>query len=107
GQSWVALTSTQEGVSCVSACTPDLPTGAANTQAATVYWVDGQWTFPPPSIQPLGAAQRLATSVTRATNGAPVPGWIVRYEILSGPEAGFGPEGSRVVEVPTDELGQA
>ncbi len=106
GQSWAALTSAQEGVSYVTASTPDLPSGSANTQTATVYWVDGQWTFPPPSIQPLGAVQRLVTTVTRATNGAPVPGWIVRYEIVSGPEAGLGPEHSRVVEVPTDELGQ-
>lgn len=107
GQSWVALTSVQEGVSCITACTPDLPIGAANLQSATIYWVDGQWTFPPPSIQPLGAVQRLTTTVARATNGSPVPGWLVRYEIISGPEAGFGPQHSRVIEVPTDELGQA
>lgn len=107
GQSWVALTSVQEGVSCISACTPDLPPGSANIQMATVYWVDGQWTFPPPSIQPLGAVQRLTTTVTRSTNGSPVPGWLVRYEIVSGPEAGLGPQQSRVIEVPTDELGQA
>lgn len=107
GQSWVALTSVQEGVSCITAVTPDLPIGSANMQAATVYWVDGQWTFPPPSMQPLGAVQRLTTTVARSTNGSPVAGWLVRYEIVSGPEAGFGPQRSRVVEVPTDELGQA
>ncbi len=107
GQSWVTLTSPQEGVSYVNACSPDLPSGSARQQTAAIYWIDGQWTFPPPSIQPLGASQVLTTQVTRATNGTPIGGWIVRYEVVSGPEAGFGPQQQRVIEVATDDLGQA
>ncbi|HEY5314344.1 MAG TPA: hypothetical protein VIK18_17555, partial [Pirellulales bacterium] len=34
-------------------------------------------------------------------------GWRVRYQITSGPAAGFVPDGRQVIEVPTNELGQA
>ncbi len=107
GQAWLSVTSPQEGVSYVSACCPDLPGGSARQQTAAIYWIDGQWTFPPPSIQPLGASQTLATTVARATNGSPIAGWIVRYEVVSGPDAGFGPQRERAIEVSTNELGQA
>jgi hypothetical protein len=47
----------------------------------------------------------LTTTVLRRTDGAPLAGWLVRYEATSG--ASFGYEGGNVVEVPTDGAGRA
>jgi len=76
-------------------------------QTATIHWVDAQWSFPPPSINPAGTRHVFTTSVTRQSDGSPCVGWRVRYEILDGPAAGFAPDGAAAIEVATDELGQA
>ncbi len=43
----------------------------------------------------------------RRTNGQARHDWIVRYEILNGPPAGFGPSQAQIVEERTDMSGQA
>lgn len=107
GQTWVTLTSLQEGESTVVVVAPWSQNPAARQQTGTVHWVDGQWVFPPPAINPLGSPHTFTTLVSRQTSGAPIAGWIVRYEITSGPPAGFAPDGAPAVEVATNELGQA
>ena len=74
---------------------------------AAVYWVDAQWAFPPPAINPVGSRHVFTTTLNRQSNGTPLAGWLVRYEVLSGPDAGFGPQGVKAIEVQTNELGQA
>src|SRR5262249_20723408 len=74
---------------------------------SAVYWVDAQWAFPPPAVNPIGTRHTFTTIVTRHTDREPVVGWRVRYEISSGPDAGFAPDGAKMVEVLTNDLGQA
>ena len=59
-----------------------------------------------PSIRP-GATTHSRTVIARQTDGQPVEGWRVRYEIVDGPPAGFAPDGAQVLEVVTNEFGQA
>src|SRR5262249_43210433 len=76
-------------------------------QTANIYWVDAQWQFPSPSNSELGGRNTLSTVVTRQSTNSPLVGWPVRYEIVGGPEAGFGPDGATSVEVLTNEAGVA
>ena len=99
GQSWVTVTSPVEGSSYVTAYAPSVYGWHAQKQVATIHWVDAQWSFPPPSINPAGTRHVFTTTVTRQSDGSPSTGWRVRYEILDGPAAGFAPDGAQLVEV--------
>ena len=104
GQTWISLTSASEGFSHVSAVAPTAAGWDERRQTATIHWVDGQWTFPPPSFSSAGTSRRITTNVVRATSGAPITGWIVRYVILDNTAAAGD---QRVLDVPTDAVGNA
>ncbi len=103
GQAWAAVTSQVEGTSHVTAFAPSVSAQNGPRASATIHWIDAQWVFPPPAVGPVGRQHTFTTTVTRQSNGSPIAGWLVRYEIMSGPPAGFGADGAQVVEVTTDE----
>lgn len=107
GQTWITVTSPVEGTSYVTAYAPDVYGWDGRKKTATIHWIDAQWTSPPPAINPVGTTHQFTTTVSRHTDATPVAGWRVRYEIVSGPPAGFAPDGAQLVEVTTNELGQA
>jgi len=107
GQAWITVTSPVEGISYVTAYSPCVGNWAARKQTAAIHWVNAQWCFPPPAINPAGTSHVFTTTVTRQTDQTPCEGWLVRYEILDGPAAGFAPDGAQAVEVPTDAAGHA
>lgn len=107
GQTWISVTSPVEGTSYVTAYSPDVRGWDAHQRSTMIHWVDGCWAFPPATITPAGTKRVFTTTITRRTTQAPVAGWLVRYQILDGPPAGFSPDGATVVEVPTNPLGQA
>ncbi len=107
GQGWISLTSQVEGTSKVTVFAPDVYSWQARTRSATVHWVDAQWRIPPPAINPAGTTHVFTTCVVRQTDQSPCVGWLVRYEIMDGPPAGFAPDGTQSIEVPTDAAGQA
>ena len=107
GQAWITLTSPVEGVSYVTAYSPCIANWEDRRRTATIHWVDAEWSFPPPAINPAGSRHVLCTTVTRHTDHAPCVDWLVRYEIRGGPSAGFAPDGAQAVEVPTDASGNA
>jgi len=107
GQAWVTLTSASEGTSNVTVYCPGVSPWEARTESCQVHWIDAQWSFPSVAIAESGGRQLLTTTVTRQSDCAPRRGWIVRYEIVDGPPAGFAPDGSQVVEISTDEQGKA
>jgi hypothetical protein len=55
----------------------------------------------------VGTRRVLTTSLTRPSNGTPLVGWLVRYEVSGSPAAGFAPDGGPVVEVVSNAQGQA
>ena len=95
GQSWVSVGSPVEGTTFITAFAPDVKGWDHRQQTGTIYWIDAQWTFPAPAINPAGDRHPLTTTVARQTDATPLSGWTVRYEIVGGPEAGFAPDGSR------------
>ena len=107
GEAWITVSSPAEGICYVTAYSPCVAAWVARKQTAVIHWVDAQWRFPPPAINQAGSKQVFTTAVTRQTDGSPCTGWVVRYEVLDGPSAGFAPDGVQAVEVPTDTAGQA
>ena len=107
GQAWLTVTSPTEGTSHVTAYGPSVPGWDRHQQSATIFWVDAQWGFPPPAINPVGTRHVFSTSIRRQSDGAPLADYRVRYEITGGPEAGFAPDGASAIEVPSNELGLA
>jgi len=107
GQTWVSVASAVEGTTYVTAFAPSVPAWDSHKEVATIHWVDVEWQFPPPAINPAGTRHVFTTAVMRHTDQAPCVGWRVRYEILDGPAAAFAPDGSQIAEVATNEAGQA
>jgi hypothetical protein len=84
GDAWVTVTSPNEGTSHVTAYMPTVESWEQRRSSATIYWVDVQWNFPPPTVASDGRSATLTTTVTRQTNGTPIEGWLVRYELADG-----------------------
>jgi len=89
GQGWVSLTSPLEGTSYVNVVVPEVYNWDARRKTATVHWVDAVPQYPPPAINPAGTKHVFTTTVTRSSNQSPCENWIVHYEIVDGPPAGF------------------
>ncbi len=96
GQSWISVTSPTEGTTHVTVWAPKEKDWERRRTTARIHWVDAKWTFPAPQIARFGQPARLTTRIVRS-NGAPVPGWIVRYDVADGPEASFGAAGVKSV----------
>ncbi len=107
GQTWVSITSPQEGVSFVSALAPSLGAWNARQSSARIFWVDAQWSFPPSTTAPAGGRQTLSTSVVRLSDRTPLAGYAVRYSIMGGAPAGIGMSDSQAMEVDTNASGEA
>jgi uncharacterized repeat protein (TIGR01451 family) len=107
GQTWITVSSPNEGATYVTALAPELQNWVVRQQTGLIHWVDAQWSAAPPAVGPAGSRHVFTTTITRRTTGEPLAGWHVRYEITGGPAAGFAPDGGRAIEVPTNELGQA
>jgi uncharacterized repeat protein (TIGR01451 family) len=107
GEAWISVTSPTTGTSFVTCYGPTIPGWELRHQTAEIYWVDAQFSFPPPAISAAGGRQTITTTVTRQSDQAPLAGWLVRYEIVGGPQAGFGLDAAQVIEVETNPQGQA
>lgn len=106
GDAWITVTSPTEGTSYVTAYAPDVPNWAGRTARATIYWVDALWSFPPPVTLAPGESHTLTTTVTRQSDGAPIPGWIVRYRVV-GDGASLDYSQGQTSDVPTNAQGRA
>lgn len=106
GQTWVSLYSDREGTSYIAARAPRVPSCQTPSLYAMVHWIDAEWEFPAPIAARADTPQPVTTRVRTYRTGLPRPGWIVRYEILSG-DAVFDGNGSKVVETTSDADGLA
>ncbi|HUE74230.1 MAG TPA: hypothetical protein VMP01_25340 [Pirellulaceae bacterium] len=106
GQSWISVTSPTEGTTHVTVWAPKEKDWERRRTTARIHWVDAKWTFPPPQIARFGQPARLTTRIMRS-NGAPVAGWIVRYDVADGPEASFGARGEKSIQLQTAADGTA
>ena len=107
GQSWTTVQSFQEGTSSISVLASDIDNWNHRTAGGQIHWIDASFYYPKSGIAPIGEAQTLQTAVYRRSTDEPRPGWLVRYEVVSGPPVGFGPNFDQTVEVMTDDQGVA
>lgn len=106
GEAWASITSPVEGTTRITAVAPEVVDWNSRRATATIYWVDVQWTFPPATVSG-GNSQVLTTTVRRHTDGTPIEGWIVRYEVADGSSNLQGGQSGQSVEVRTDTQGRA
>ncbi|WP_197524798.1 hypothetical protein [Botrimarina hoheduenensis] len=107
GDAWITVTSASEGASYITAHAPESRDWDARRARATIYWVDAEWQIPPSlSVQP-GQTAQLTTTVLRKTDGAPVQGWEVRYEVVQGSSARLGYASGEASIATTDAQGRA
>lgn len=106
GEAWATITSPVEGTSHITAVAPEIVDWNGRRATATIYWVDVQWTFPATNVTS-GGQQVLTTTVRRQTDGTPLEGWIVKYQVSDGTGALANSQSGQVVEVPTDANGRA
>lgn len=114
GQTWLSLSSPNEGVSRVTVLAPQSDCWDQRKATATIYWIDARWQFPGAQRVLAGTPVTLSTRVTRSEGTLPARGWTVRYEILNPevalfvtPGAAAGSGGSTTVDVPVDTSGNA
>lgn len=107
GDAWITVTSAAEGTSYVTAYAPGVDNWDARRASTTIYWVDAQWQFPQSTTVPAGQPHVLTTTVTRQSDGAPIAGWIVRYEVADQSGALLGYDSGQSSEVTTDSRGRA
>ncbi len=107
GDAWITVTSPNEGTSHVTAYMPTVESWDQRRANAVIYWVDVQWTFPPPTVAGGGRSTMLTTTVTRQTDGTPIEGYLVRYELTDGGGNLAGGGAGQVVEMRTNAQGQA
>lgn len=106
GDAWISVTSASEGTSYVTAFAPGVDSWPTRRARTLIYWVDAQWQFPPSATVAAGQPHTLVTTVTRKTDGAPIAGWIVRYESADA-GARLGYAAGQVAEATTDNRGRA
>jgi uncharacterized repeat protein (TIGR01451 family) len=108
GQTWVSLTSPSEGTSYVTVLAPEADGWDQRRKTATIHWIDATWSLPPSAVVPSGQAHPVTVRITRPSDGSPVEGWLVRYEVInSNIPVGFTPTGSTQAEVRTNSNGEA
>ncbi|MEN1679238.1 MAG: hypothetical protein AAGJ46_06565 [Planctomycetota bacterium] len=107
GDAWVSVTSPAEGTSYVTAFAPGVADWASRTTTAVIYWIDAQWQLPPSTTVPAGQPHPLTTTITRKSDGAPIAGWIVQYEVSGAGGAALGYEAGQTAEAVTDNQGRA
>lgn len=107
GQSWCVITSATEGDSNLTVYAPEITNWNLHKVFVVKHWVDAEWTLPPPAVSRAGTDQTLTTHVFRHTDREPLSNYRVRYRILDGPPAGFGPSRAQELVATTDQSGAA
>lgn len=107
GDAWITVSSAQEGTSYVTAAAKSVDNWDTRRASTVIYWIDAQWQFPAPATVEAGRPHTLTTVVTRQSDGAPIEGWIVRYEVVDPNAARLGYDAGQASEATTDNRGRA
>ncbi len=107
GQTWLTITSPIEGDTHVVAYAPAIFDWDKHKVFAVKHWNDATWEWPPNATNPIGTTHDMQVKVTQFSDGTPLPGVIVNFKIVSGPDAKFDPSGKKAISVKTDAMGVA
>lgn len=105
GQSWIVITSAEEGDTHVTCYAPGIYNWDKHKVFAVKHWIDAEPVFPPPAVNAVGTPHTLATRVVRISDKTAAMGYRVRYRILDGPPAILEPGGAPFAEIQTDHQG--
>ena len=106
GQTWAVVTSSTEGTSNIVAYAPGIANWDSHTAFATKNCMDVTWEWPVDATNRVGSPHVFSTRVLRYSDGTPLVGYIVNYEILSGPAGSF-QGGGQTISAKTDSAGVA
>jgi uncharacterized repeat protein (TIGR01451 family) len=106
GQTWCVITSGSEGTSNIIAYAPNIPNWDKHKAFAVKNWMDVTWEWPVDATNRVGSPHTFTTRVMRYSDGTPLVGYHVNYEIIGGPSASFA-GGGQSVSVMTDNAGVA
>jgi uncharacterized repeat protein (TIGR01451 family) len=107
GQTWCVITSPIEGDTHITAYAPGIHDTNKHKVFVTKHWYDVAWEFPEPAVNPIGTSHEFVTMVMKHSDGSPLAGYIVNYEIVDGPGAVFERSGQTTESVQTDDNGMA
>ena len=107
GKSTITITSVQEGTTHLVAVVPAIKDKNRYNAFAVMHWWDAEWDFPDDSAQKVRTSRTLTTVVRKASTGAPLTGYQVKWKVTSGPEAYFDESGNTEAITTTDENGIA
>ncbi len=107
GQSYITMTSGSQGTSYLTTVAPKTDAWPERKRITRIHWVDGVWSIPAPSSATAGTVHNLNTQVVRSSDGSGVQDWEVRYQVVGGVPAEFGPDGTQSTQVTTNARGQA
>ncbi|KAA3608731.1 MAG: DUF11 domain-containing protein [Planctomycetota bacterium] len=107
GQTWCSVISPTEGTLHLIAYCPDIQDAARQQAFATKAFRDVSVAMPKAATNRVGTDQPLSVKVTRQSDGTPLAGQEVTFQVVDGPRATFAPGGGSTVTVKTDANGMA
>lgn len=107
GETWITITSVHEGITDIIVVAHDIKDKTKHKAFAVKYWLDAKWEFPAPGTNKVGTKHTMATKVVKASNGEPLEGYNVRWQVASGPAAVFAESRKPVAVTKTDKNGIA
>ncbi len=107
GKTWITITSVQEGITNIIVVAHDIKDKTKHKAFAVKYWLDAKWEFPAPGTNKVGTKHTMITKVVKASDGKPLEGYNVRWQVASGPAAVFAESRKPVAVTKTDKNGIA
>jgi uncharacterized repeat protein (TIGR01451 family) len=107
GKSSIVITSPFEGETHVIAVVPNIADPAQRQVVGVRKWLDAKVDFPVNAESKSGSQHVMSTAVVRSSNGAPLVGYDVNWNVISGPGAVFKESGKSQAVTETDENGVA
>ncbi len=107
GQTWCVITSPIEGETHITAYAPAIYDWSKHKVFAKKVWSDVAWEFPERATNPTGTTHEFVTWVGKHSDGSPLQGYDVTYQIVGGPDAVFESSGNNVASLKTDAAGFA
>ncbi len=105
GQTWAVITSPVEGTTHMIVYAPGIADWDKHKVFVEKHWYDVEVDYPPNATNRVGTPHQFTTRVTKSSDGSPLAGYEVTYNIVSGPAASFG--GGQSQTVTTDAQGLA
>ena len=111
GQTWLTITSPVEGETHIIAFCPAIKNANHHKTFAIKYWVDAKIEWPQDAVNKVGTPHTFRFKLTKASNGQPLVGYRVKWELLQGES--FVPaylgdnQKQTVVQTQTNEMGEA